>query len=171
MTSVHLKYLLPKLVTFDIACLLFHIYTVTPSSSSVPMEEMTATALKNLQVKCQAVEVDKISKWGWTGDRRTCTNHNWIWTTCSKWAVLLTASYLLRHCQAAAFSRQRWVVRRCERREGGGFGDFECFSHSLVTVRQKVQKYSSEKHIIVEDENEGRHPNETTREKQALAKL
>jgi len=40
----------------------------------------------------------------------------------------------------------------------------ECFSHSLVTGREKVQKYSSEKQVIGEDENEGRHPNKTMTE-------
>lgn len=63
---------------------------------------------------------------------------------------------LLGHYQAAGFSRLRWFLRRCERREGSGFGDLECFSHSLVTAWEKVQKYSSEKQVIGEDENEGR---------------
>lgn len=61
----------------SLSCLLlFHIYSVASSSSSVPMEEMTATALKNYEVKCQAVEVDKISNWAGRGTGRARRNQN-----------------------------------------------------------------------------------------------
>lgn len=110
--------------------------------------------------------MDKISKWGWIGDRGervlTITGYEQLTANELRCSQLAVCSAITR---LQSLGGRDGFFQRCERREDSGFGDFECFSHSLVTVWQKVQKCSSEKQVIGEDENEGRHPNKTTTEK------